>query len=64
MSERERYHPAPAGLPGKIFIPQSRGEKKHPCADCFECQWCADARCASCCERCRKEKELSGKEGT
>ncbi len=22
--------------------------KKHPCADCRVCQWCSDARCASC----------------
>jgi hypothetical protein len=36
------------GLPGRIFVPCSRGRKKHPCAECFECQWCPDTRCTAC----------------
>jgi len=23
-------------------------DKKHPCPDCFMCQWCGDSRCSSC----------------
>jgi len=23
-------------------------EKKHPCPDCFACQWCSDDRCRQC----------------
>jgi hypothetical protein len=22
--------------------------KKHPCPDCFHCQWCSDERCRLC----------------
>jgi tRNA (cytidine/uridine-2'-O-)-methyltransferase len=40
---------APAnGIPGKIYLPEGGGAKKHPCPDCLECQWCADSRCAMC----------------
>ncbi|HEY9072314.1 MAG TPA: hypothetical protein VIV61_18785 [Candidatus Ozemobacteraceae bacterium] len=24
------------------------GAKKHPCPDCFSCQFCSDARCTIC----------------
>jgi hypothetical protein len=41
------------GLPGRIFVPCSRGRKKHPCGECFECQWCSDMRCTA----CRREVE-------
>ena len=37
-----------ASLPGRIFTPESRGPTKHPCADCFSCQWCSDSRCTRC----------------
>jgi hypothetical protein len=23
-------------------------EKKHPCPDCYQCQWCSDDRCRLC----------------
>lgn len=36
------------GLPGKIFEPPGCAEKKHPCPDCYSCQWCADERCRKC----------------
>lgn len=34
---------------GKIYIPNlAETEKKHPCPDCFACQWCGDQRCHTC----------------
>jgi tRNA (cytidine/uridine-2'-O-)-methyltransferase len=44
---RGAFHEA-GSLPGQIYVPPCGGEKKHPCADCFSCGWCSDARCASC----------------
>lgn len=35
-------------LPGKIFQPCACRDKKHPCGDCFSCQWCSDERCRKC----------------
>ena len=35
-------------LPGKLFIPTGGKAKKHPCPDCFDCQWCSDTRCEAC----------------
>ncbi len=35
-------------LPGRIFVPRGHGARKHPCPECFECQWCADVRCCAC----------------
>ncbi len=36
-------------LPGRLYVPRGTGaRKKHPCPDCLECQWCADARCTLC----------------
>ncbi len=52
-SDQDDFRPLP-GLPGKIFVPRTRGRKKHPCADCFECQWCSDARCAACRQECER----------
>lgn len=45
--EEECFKPAGI-LPGKIFRPVGCGAKKHPCPDCFECQWCSDERCGAC----------------
>lgn len=41
------------GIPGKLWVPdeQPNKEKKHPCPDCFACQWCDDARCEVCLKR-------------
>lgn len=37
------------GNQGQIYIPDSKqGKKKHPCADCFNCQWCGNERCRVC----------------
>lgn len=65
MSEEERFKPA-GTLPGKIFVPAPRGGKKHPCAECFECQWCPDSRCAACrggCARCARGASGPSDEG-
>ena len=43
----ERFRPV-EGLPGKLYVPRSGKRCKHPCADCFSCQWCGDSRCAAC----------------
>jgi hypothetical protein len=52
---------------GMIYVPECQGkDKKHPCRDCFACQWCGDERCQVCRqEGCRtkkgnKEKKESG----
>ena len=38
------------GAIGKLYIPETRTEQapKHPCPDCFSCQWCTDERCRVC----------------
>jgi hypothetical protein len=46
-SDEDRFREL-EGLPGRIFVPCSRGRKKHPCGECFECQWCSDTRCTAC----------------
>jgi hypothetical protein len=42
-----------SGLEGLVYEPprQPASERKHNCADCFCCQMCSDARCASCLKR-------------
>ncbi len=36
-------------------------EKKHPCPDCRQCQWCSDDRCRLCLKagRCRKKLSMA-----
>lgn len=36
-------------------------DKKHPCPDCRECQWCSDERCRLCLKGkgCCRRKKLS-----
>ncbi|MDF1551652.1 MAG: hypothetical protein P1P84_01255 [Deferrisomatales bacterium] len=59
MADREeRFRPV-AGLPGKLYVPRPGKPCKHPCADCFSCQWCGDTRCAAC---LGKVEEDGGKE--
>lgn len=42
----------PAGaVPGWIYCPAEARARKHPCADCDGCAFCADARCAVCLKR-------------
>ena len=34
---------------GMIYVPERiPGKKKHPCSDCFSCQWCSNERCRIC----------------
>lgn len=41
------------GFKGNIYVPEiNPGKKKHPCRDCYSCQWCSDERC----ELCRRNK--------
>ncbi|GAB4249444.1 MAG: hypothetical protein Kow0054_06300 [Deferrisoma sp.] len=51
MENEQRFRPAGV-LPGRLYIPGGGGPKKHPCRECFACQWCADSRCEAC-RRCR-----------
>lgn len=37
-------------------------EKKHPCPDCRQCQWCSDDRCRLCLHAekgCRKKLSMA-----
>ncbi|BCR06372.1 hypothetical protein DESUT3_34410 [Desulfuromonas versatilis] len=35
-------------------------EKKHPCPDCKQCQWCSDDRCRLCLKTgCRKKLSMA-----
>ena len=36
-------------------------EKKHPCPDCINCQWCSDDRCRLCRagDACRRKLSLA-----
>jgi hypothetical protein len=37
------------GIEGLVYVPEDTGSaKKHPCRDCFRCQWCSDNRCELC----------------
>ncbi len=47
MAEDERFRPV-EGLPGRVYIPVRRGTAKHPCPECYVCQWCPGTRCAAC----------------
>ncbi len=40
------------GLTGRVFVPEGGRLRKHPCPECYACQWCPDARCAACREGC------------
>ncbi|HEY1405583.1 MAG TPA: hypothetical protein VF857_03150 [Spirochaetota bacterium] len=41
------------GEEGLFFVPEESETKKHPCPDCYSCQWCADERCALCLKRAK-----------
>ena len=49
------------GNQGMIYVPDSKpNKKKHPCPDCFFCQWCGNERCRTCranicCKRKKRE---------
>jgi len=37
------------GFTGNIYVPEvNQMKKKHPCKDCFSCQFCSDERCGLC----------------
>jgi hypothetical protein len=38
------------GLPGRVYVPDPapQDRKKHPCKDCFCCEFCSDDRCRVC----------------
>jgi hypothetical protein len=37
------------GVEGLVYVPEDDGVlKKHPCVDCYSCQWCSDNRCDLC----------------
>ncbi len=38
------------GVTGKLYVPELTGcpPGKHPCPDCFSCQYCSDDRCNIC----------------
>jgi hypothetical protein len=43
---------------GMIYVPEcSTGKKKHPCSDCFVCQWCGNERCRVCQVKLHDEKK-------
>ena len=45
---------------GLVFVPEDTGAaKKHPCADCFHCQWCSDNRCTLCLQAKPREEDQS-----
>jgi hypothetical protein len=39
-----------ANVTGKIYVPERSFQNpcKHPCPDCFSCQFCSDDRCGVC----------------
>jgi len=45
------------GLQGKLYIPEKQNncKKKHPCKDCYSCDYCSDDRCRLC--RCNRDSE-------
>jgi hypothetical protein len=37
------------GFAPSIYVPEkNQGKKKHPCRDCYNCQFCSDERCELC----------------
>jgi len=46
------------GFEGLFYVPPKADNesKKHPCPDCFVCQWCGDSRCVSCRGSCNDGK--------
>ena len=52
------------GIEGRVYVPDDEARpKKHPCVDCFDCQWCSDARCESCRKKAtcgRRKRQKSG----
>lgn len=36
------------GVEGLVFEPTEPAKRKHPCRDCFSCQFCSEERCVEC----------------
>jgi len=37
------------GVEGLVYVPEDNGgSKKHPCNDCYYCQWCSENKCELC----------------
>jgi len=54
------------GIAGLLYVPdENGGAKKHPCRDCFHCQWCSDNKCGLCLhgEACSKHSCRDKKPG-
>ncbi|MGC9324132.1 MAG: hypothetical protein ACP5G0_05205 [Desulfomonilia bacterium] len=46
------------GIEGLVFVPEEhRGNKKHPCPDCYFCQMCSDNRCSLCLNRKSSDRD-------
>jgi hypothetical protein len=53
------------GESGLFFVPEENNKpKKHPCCDCFSCQWCDDVRCELCLKRQKCKFEIDNKKGS
>ena len=51
------------GVTGLVYVREEIGKKKkHPCKDCYCCQWCSDNRCEMCLKKqcCKKDKNKDG----
>jgi len=47
------------GIKGKVFIPDEKTIiRKHPCKDCFYCQFCSDEKCSLCLKKQASEKNI------
>jgi len=47
---------------GMIYEPDCNSDReKHPCPDCFSCQWCSNERCRVCRGTQVKGKKLKNK---
>ncbi|WP_025322906.1 hypothetical protein [Deferrisoma camini] len=47
MTDESSFRPA-GTLPGRLYVPAGGGPKKHPCPECYCCQWCPEVRCQAC----------------
>lgn len=49
------------GVEGLVYVPEDDGSpKKHPCKDCYFCQWCSDNRCDLCLKSKTCKKKIQG----
>ncbi len=46
------------GIVGLVFVPDEVKNKKYNCDDCFSCQFCSDARCATCLSEKARKKDI------